>query len=100
MIHTYRAVTTKCKAYQFCLHCVYNASAHELRSSASEADTLSICHNFLALTNSMEATICVAIRQLEPEGSLLNSQGLSTCPYPDADQFSPHQTTLSLRDLS
>jgi hypothetical protein len=31
---------------------------------------------------------------MEPEGSSPNPQELSTCPYPDPDQSSPHQRML------
>jgi hypothetical protein len=34
---------------------------------------------------------------MEPEGSVPNSQELSTCPYPKQDQSSPHNATPSLR---
>jgi hypothetical protein len=27
---------------------------------------------------------------MEPEGSIPNSQELSTCPYPEPDQSNPH----------
>jgi hypothetical protein len=37
---------------------------------------------------------------METKGSLPNSQELSTFPYPEPDQSSPHQTILSLRDPS
>jgi hypothetical protein len=30
---------------------------------------------------------------MEPEGSIPNSQQLSTCSYPEPDQSSPHQAT-------
>jgi hypothetical protein len=52
------------------------------------------------LTNSMELSIperSLVVRTLdvsqhfmEPEGSIPNSQKLSTCPYPEPDQSSPH----------
>jgi hypothetical protein len=35
-----------------------------------------------------------------PEDSLPHSQELSTCPYPESDQFSPHNPILSLQDTS
>jgi hypothetical protein len=35
---------------------------------------------------------------MEPEGSLPHSQELSTCSYPELDQFSPHRPNLSLKD--
>jgi hypothetical protein len=38
---------------------------------------------------------------MEPQGSILNSQELSTCPYPEPDQSSPHHTfTRSILLLS
>jgi hypothetical protein len=35
-----------------------------------------------------------------PEGSIPNSQELSTCPYPEPDQFSPHHPILLIQDPS
>jgi hypothetical protein len=35
---------------------------------------------------------------MEPEGSIPNSQELSTCPYPEPDQSSPHHPILPLQD--
>jgi hypothetical protein len=35
---------------------------------------------------------------MEPEGSIPNSQELSTCSYPEPDQFSPHHPILPLQD--
>jgi hypothetical protein len=32
---------------------------------------------------------------MEPEGSIPNSQELSTCSYPEPDQSSPHQSSRS-----
>jgi hypothetical protein len=37
---------------------------------------------------------------MEPEGSLPHSQVLSTCPYPEPDQSSPHHPILSVFVLS
>jgi hypothetical protein len=37
---------------------------------------------------------------MEPEGSLQLSQELSTCPYPEPDQFSLHHPILPLQDPS
>jgi hypothetical protein len=37
---------------------------------------------------------------MEPEGSILNSQELSTCPYPEPDQSSPHHPIPPLQDPS
>jgi hypothetical protein len=37
---------------------------------------------------------------MEPEGSIPNSQELSSCPYPEPDQSSPHNPILSLQDQS
>jgi hypothetical protein len=37
---------------------------------------------------------------MEPEGSIPNSQELSTCPYPDPDQSSPHHPIPPLQDPS
>jgi hypothetical protein len=34
---------------------------------------------------------------MEPECSIPNSQELSTCPYPELDQSSPHRPNLSLK---
>jgi hypothetical protein len=36
---------------------------------------------------------------MEPEGSIPNSQELSTCPYPDPDQSSPHDPIQPLQIL-
>jgi hypothetical protein len=33
---------------------------------------------------------------MEPENSISNSQELSTCPYPEADQSNPHHPTPPL----
>jgi hypothetical protein len=33
---------------------------------------------------------------MEPEGSIPNSQQLSTCSYPEPDQSSPHHTIPSI----
>jgi hypothetical protein len=35
---------------------------------------------------------------MEPEGSVPNSQELSTSPYTEPDQSSPHRPNLSLKD--
>jgi hypothetical protein len=35
---------------------------------------------------------------MELEGSIPNSQELSTCPYPEPDQSSPHHPILTLID--
>jgi hypothetical protein len=35
---------------------------------------------------------------MEPEGSPPNSQNLSTCPYPEPDQSSPHHPFLFLQN--
>jgi hypothetical protein len=32
---------------------------------------------------------------MEPEGSLLSSQELSTCTYPEPDQFSPQWSIMN-----
>jgi hypothetical protein len=37
---------------------------------------------------------------MELEGSIPNSQDMSTCPYPEPDQSSPHHPILSLQDPS
>jgi hypothetical protein len=37
---------------------------------------------------------------MKPEGSLLHSQELSTCPYPEPNQSSPHHLILSIQDPS
>jgi hypothetical protein len=37
---------------------------------------------------------------MEPEGSIPNSQELSTGPYPEQDQSSPYNPILSLHDPS
>jgi hypothetical protein len=37
---------------------------------------------------------------MEPEGSTPNSQELSTCPYPEPDQSSPHDPIPPLQDPS
>jgi hypothetical protein len=37
---------------------------------------------------------------MEPEGSIPNSQELSTCPYPEPDQSSPHHSIPTLKDPS
>jgi hypothetical protein len=34
---------------------------------------------------------------MEPEGSLPSSQELSTCTYPEPDQYSPQHSILSLK---
>jgi hypothetical protein len=35
---------------------------------------------------------------MEPEGSIPNPQQLSTCPYPERDQSSPHHPIPPLQD--
>jgi hypothetical protein len=35
---------------------------------------------------------------MEPEGSIPNSQELSTCSYPEPDQSSPHHPIPPLQD--
>jgi hypothetical protein len=37
---------------------------------------------------------------MEPEGLLTHLQELSTCPYPELDQYSQSPPILSLKDLS
>jgi hypothetical protein len=37
---------------------------------------------------------------MEPEGSVPNSQELSTCSYPEPDQSSPHRPIPSLWQLA
>jgi hypothetical protein len=37
---------------------------------------------------------------MEPEGSIPNSQELSTCSYPEPDQSSPHHPMPPLQDPS
>jgi hypothetical protein len=37
---------------------------------------------------------------MEPESSIPNSQDLSTCPYPEPDQSSPHDSIPPLQDPS
>jgi hypothetical protein len=37
---------------------------------------------------------------MEPEGSIPNSQELSTCPYPEPDQSSPHHPMPPPQDPS
>jgi hypothetical protein len=37
---------------------------------------------------------------MEPEGSLLSSQELSTCIYPEPNQYSPQHSILSLKGPS
>jgi hypothetical protein len=37
---------------------------------------------------------------MESEGALLSSQELSTCPYPEPDQSTPHHPIPSLQDSS
>jgi hypothetical protein len=37
---------------------------------------------------------------MEPEGSIPNSQQLSTCSYSEPDQFSPHHPIPPLQDPS
>jgi hypothetical protein len=37
---------------------------------------------------------------MEPEGSIPNSQELSTCPYPEPDQSSPQHPIPPLQDPS
>jgi hypothetical protein len=37
---------------------------------------------------------------MRPEGSIPNSQELSTCSYPDPDQSSPHHPIPTLKDPS
>jgi hypothetical protein len=37
---------------------------------------------------------------MEPEGSIPNSQELSTCHYPEPDQSSPHHPKPPLQDTS
>jgi hypothetical protein len=37
---------------------------------------------------------------MEPEGSIPNSQELSTCSHPELDQFSPHHPIPPLHDPS
>jgi hypothetical protein len=37
---------------------------------------------------------------MEPEGSIPNSQELSTCSYPEPDQSSPHHAIPPLQDPS
>jgi hypothetical protein len=37
---------------------------------------------------------------MEPEGSIPNSQELSTCPYPEPDQSSPQHPIPPLQDAS
>jgi hypothetical protein len=37
---------------------------------------------------------------MEPKGSILNSEELSTCPYPEPDQSSPHHPVPALNNQS
>jgi hypothetical protein len=59
----------------------------------------------MELSTTREATdLCIHLivsqHFMELEGSLPHSQELSTCPYPEPDQFSPHHPILSLKDPS
>jgi hypothetical protein len=53
--------------------------------------------NYLRLHQLCSHSI-VAQHFIEPKGSLPHLQELSTCTYPEPDQYSPHHPILSLKD--
>jgi hypothetical protein len=48
----------------------------------------------------MELSITREVTSFEAEGSSPNSQELSTCPYPEPDQASPHHPIPYLQNSS
>jgi hypothetical protein len=56
----------------------------------------------LSTTREIPSCLDLIVSQhfMEPEGSIPNLQELSTCPYPEPDQSSPHHSIPPLQDPS